>query len=65
MKALTYSLDLTLCCESQRHEINLIIEVSIKFTYFLIQKNNYSAEFSRWKIISWLYKSKYQIILYL
>ena len=31
---LTFSLDLTLCCEFQRYEINLIIKVSIEFTYF-------------------------------
>ena len=37
-RILTFSLDLTLCCELQRHEINLIIKVSIEFTYFLIQK---------------------------
>ena len=35
---LTFLLDLTLCCELQRHEINLIIKVSIEFTYFSMQK---------------------------
>ena len=36
---------LTLCCELQRHETNLIIKLTIKFTYILYKK--YFAEFSR------------------
>ena len=35
---LIFLLDLTLCCELQRHEINSIIKVSIEFNYFLIKK---------------------------
>ena len=31
---LTFSLDLTLCCELQRYEISLIIKILIEFTNF-------------------------------